>query len=565
MKEILLIARIPPNNASTIRDHVVGYQRFSKYSVRIINPEDLLLGAAIESADCIILHYSVVAYPYREDYFINSKLRLSLSFLNKPLLHIVQDEQRNIMQRFRYFESIGVRHVFSVAPKELYDLMYPVSDRSFSVSTLLTGYVPLDIENWKPKQWEERSIDISYRSRRLPKWYGILGSNKSAIADKLNEFKKFTNLSIDASCNEEDRIYDVSWIEFLCDSKVAIGTESGSSILDFDGRYKEAWQHKASLGKYSSESAISANYATSSPRIFEYAAAKCLLALTPGKYSGILTANVHYFEILPDLSNLDDLVLLMSDPNRRNQMINLAYEELILSGKYSYRTMALAIDQEIERIIPSINLVSEFENRYKPNPKRDLNYLKKANSRDILNLTKLGNQKYSKRNILINWFINQKGAFRFTLRLIYRFFLWSKSLLKGRFVILSIFSDSKARRELKLIFKYTRRPIIASQILPELQKLRNESQVIGDLGFRLSTVQTKHAFWISWQEKLSQDSRLKNHPFLDYYKFPEANGVWFTRSDFSEKSTPLKLEYLSKYYIKNKGECKKLIAMFCNL
>jgi hypothetical protein len=556
MSQILLISKIPPNNALTISNHVDGYVKFSKYSVRSINIQDPSISAAIKSASCIILHYSVVAYPYREDNFISSKLRLELKLSKKPILHMVQDEHRNVLQRVRYFESIGVNHVFSVAPDEITSLLYPASERNFTVSKILTGYVPLDINNWKLKDWAERSIDISYRSRKLPDWYGTLGETKWRIADKLNAIKKFSNLSIDASHQENDRLYGQSWIDFLCNSKVAIGTESGSSNIDIDGQNHEDWQKKETLGEWSPENNMAVDYAAISPRVFEYTAAGCLLALTPGNYSGILIANTHYFEIQPDLSNLDDLVLLMKDPSRRNQMISNAYQELILSGKYSYQSMALAIDQQIEKLALPTNLSPKF------NEVNNLNSFTQEKSHNVINSPSPESQK-NLRESLITWSMKRGRASRLIIRSVYRFCLsFSRSKMYKSLSFL-IFSDSNNLRDFHFIMKHIRSASVSYQILSELTYLQNESQILVNLGARLSMAQTQDALWISWPEAIERESRLKNHPFLDYYKFLDSEGVWFTRSDFSEVSAPLEMKNLSKCYLKNKAVTKELIEYFC--
>jgi hypothetical protein len=564
MGNILLISNIPPSNAATIADHVNGYVNYSKYSVQSIDAKDILISDAIKKASCIILHYSVVAYPYRQDNFISSKLRLELSLSDKPILHMVQDEQRNILQRFRYFESIGVKHVFSVASEELHNRIYPVEQRNFTVSTLLTGYLPIGFEDWNLKNWNDRRIDVGYRARKLPEWYGKLGEDKFKISDQLNKKKRFSDLVIDASYEENDRKYGVDWIEFLCDSKVAVGTESGCSTLDFDGRFIESWQNSKMVGKFTKNDPVQSNYAAISPRVFEYSAARCLLALTPGEYSGILTKGVHYFELLPDLSNFDDLVSLMNDSVARNRMIDSAYNELILSGKYSYKTMAIKIDEQISRMLQP----SELSLKSNQNTGQNLVKVSNNNSKSMLkNFYRLFNQfnlKQRFKTYLFAWALSQRGVFRILLRSIFRFYVRFNESSWIRIFKISLFRDRNNFKVLLFILIFTRSPLVGFKILSELSFLRSESQSLAMFNQRLSMIQTQGALWISWPEKLDRENILKNHPFLDYYKFPESRGVWFTRSDYSVESNPLKLESLSNFYSRSQRKTQKFLEAFCN-
>jgi hypothetical protein len=564
MNKVLLISRIPPNNATTIEDHVNAIVELSNYEVKNIDVNDPNLKIEISKTDCIVLHYSIIAYPYRHDHIVRSDLRLQISRAGKPVLHIVQDEQRNALERFRYFETLGVRHVFSVAKQEVCDLMYPVNLRNFTVSTILTGYMPMNLNGYNLSEWDKRSTDIGYRARRLPEWYGELGFIKSNISDRLNEVEKNTNLVINASCEEDDRLYGQEWIDFLCDSKVAVGTESGSSTIDMDGRHLEEWQPKSKIGSHQKVEPLSSNYAAISPRIFEYAAAKCLIALTPGDYSGVLSPGVHYFELQPDLSNLEDLLTLMNNTEERTLMIERSYEDLILSGNFGYQQMVQEIDNQLDLFLKTpetlqvlgqatSNIVSKVDHTEQlTNLQKHLSFREKI-TRVIKSL----------KSKIFYWGLSRRGVSRTLLRLIFRILrkMWTTKLVN--FLKLLSTSNSNVSKDYKVIFRITRRIFISAKLITDLEILRSEAKIVSYQGETLKILHGNASFWISWPESLDQSNPLKEHPRLDSIYFPEASGVWFTRSDFSEVNKPQQLKSLSRYYKRNKDKTLSLIQIYC--
>jgi hypothetical protein len=564
MNKVLLISRVPPNNATTIEDHVNAIVELSSFEVKNIDVNDPNISFEILKTDCILLHYSVIAYPYRGDHILSSALRLQISRAGKPLLHMVQDEQRNVLERFRYFEALGVGHVFSVATEEVYNLMYPINLRNFTVSTILTGYMPMNLDRFHATEWNSRLTDISYRARRLPEWYGSLGFAKSNISDRLNEIKKHVNLTVNASCKEDDRLYGQDWIDFLCDSKVAVGTESGSSTLDMDGRYFEDWQSKSSIGSYLEVEPISANYAAISPRIFEYVAAKCLVALTPGEYSGVLSPGIHYFELQPDLSNFEDLIILMNNKEERSRMIERSYQDLISSRNYGYEQMVKEVDKWVGSCmgIPEVLEISRGSSSKIESKIDQTEQILK--SQKVITFTEaLAKHKAAIKRKIFQWALSRRGIIRTLLRTVFRILrlLWATKIMKFFKILLSskFYISNEYRRTLSV----TRNIFSSARLIPELVQVRSEAEMLALQGSNLKIQQTTSSLWLSWPESIHQSNKLKEHPKLDSVHFPDVEGVWFTRSDYSEVNKPLQLSSLSNYYKRNKIKTIKLIQIFC--
>jgi hypothetical protein len=536
--KILLITSIPPKNATTIQDHVDAFVDLSSFNVTQIDLNHPEISTEISNTDCLILHYSVVAFPYRSGVSLSSALRLQIRLSNKPVLHMVQDEQRNVLERFRYFQTLGVNHVFSVANEQVYNLMYPPTFRNFSVSTLLTGYSPINLDDFQDLEWNKRSIDISYRARRLPEWYGNLGLIKGGISDKLNSLKTNSHFIIDASCKEEDRIYGRKWSDFLCNSKVAVGTESGSSTLDFDGRYYDLKQTDSKNVFCDVFEPVVANYAAISPRIFEYAAAKCLLALTPGDYSGIIEPDIHYFELKPDLSNFEQLLVLMNDENRRNRLIENSYEHLIKSQKFNYSNMVREVDFWIRRIMDKSSKIQTSGNTKLVQNSSNVALVANQQllfSRLSLNLFKRIIKHHKVK--MLNWAYSRRGKTRLIIRAVVRM-LWKIYQNSG----FSSFQRNHIWRSIQHpLFKKTSNITYnifkRLQLVRDLEFIKTETELLAPFGCQLSVIETESSLWISWPNALNHDDRLKSYPKLDSMQFPLAQGVWFTRSDYSDRKS----------------------------
>lgn len=560
--KILLITSIPPKNATTIQDHVDAFVDLSSFNVTQIDLNHPEISTAISNTDCLILHYSVVAFPYRSGVSLSSALRLQIRLSNKPVLHMVQDEQRNVLERFRYFQTLGVNHVFSVANEQVYNLMYPPTFRNFSVSTLLTGYSPINLDDFQDLEWNKRSIDISYRARRLPEWYGNLGLIKGGISDKLNSLKTNSHFIIDASCKEEDRIYGRKWSDFLCNSKVAVGTESGSSTLDFDGRYYDLKQTDSKNVFCDVFEPVVANYAAISPRIFEYAAAKCLLALTPGDYSGIIEPDIHYFELKPDLSNFEQLLVLMNDENRRNRLIENSYEHLIKSQKFNYSNMVREVDFWIRRIMDKSSKIQTSGNTKLVQNSSNVALVANQQllfSRLSLNLFKRIIKHHKVK--MLNWAYSRRGKTRLIIRAVVRM-LWKIYQNSG----FSSFQRNHIWRSIQHpLFKKTSNITYnifkRLQLVRDLEFIKTETELLAPFGCQLSVIETESSLWISWPNALNHDDRLKSYPKLDSMQFPLAQGVWFTRSDYSQMCEPINLKHLSQHFKKSKQQIIKLIQL----
>ena len=107
-----------------------------------------------------------------------------------------------------------------------------------------------------------------------------------------------TDLRCDISWTEAERIYGDAWYRFLSSSRATLGTESGASIVDFDGSLQARTDaylrtHPGAtfeeveaeiLAPFEGNAVIEAV----SPRVFEAAAVGTGMVNFPGRYSAVI-------------------------------------------------------------------------------------------------------------------------------------------------------------------------------------------------------------------------------------------------------------------------------------
>ena len=287
--DLLLLCDIVEQNASTIIEHIMGLKQFSQHRIYICSSRgDAASGLQLSRFDGVIIHYSLVACM---DSYIGQRLRAAIRNFKGLKAAFIQDEYRWINRSIDAFRDLGIQILFGVVPQELVDRFYP-PDRLPGVlrETVLTGYVPLQLLTRDVPKFEDRTIDVGYRARKLPAWLGSFGQEKWLISARFMKDAAAYGLTCDMSTREEDRIYGESWIEFLSNCKAVLGTESGASICDFTGEIQRKVEIHVGLHPETSFETLRDLYfkeedgrivlSVISPRCFEAAALRTLMIFT---------------------------------------------------------------------------------------------------------------------------------------------------------------------------------------------------------------------------------------------------------------------------------------------
>lgn len=352
----------------TVQEHVAAFTKYS--SSRIFNiPCSIYDWQALSadpgevdfsSFDCVVLHYSIrlsIVGHLQEKFF--NKMR---NFDGIKILFI-QDEYENTERARSYIETLGFDIVYTCVPEDYIEKVYPCYRfPGTEFINNLTGYVPESpgIEDFGIPLGQ-REIRIGYRGRRLPPIYGQLGYDKYVIGEQVKKLAQEKAVSIDIEVDDQFRIYGDQWYRFLGSCRATLGTESGSNVFDFDGgisdqlkkmseRLSPDCYYNQALELVSSvEGEIVMNQV--SPKIFEAIKLRTALVLFEGEYSGVVRPWEHYIPLKKDFSNIYEVLDLLENQEFLESMTAKAHEDVIGTGRYSYKTFVEDFDRVISRYI----------------------------------------------------------------------------------------------------------------------------------------------------------------------------------------------------------------------
>ncbi|MDE3034480.1 MAG: hypothetical protein KGO52_04155 [Nitrospirota bacterium] len=351
---VLLLCDDYQGHANTVLDHIAAFTDFSAHDVRVFNPIGMTRSRHLDldEFDAVVIHYSIKIVS--EDHLAPA-FREQLRRYQGLKVQFIQDEYRSVNDFTELMRVLGIRVLYTLLAEPEIPKLYDETRLPGVVKlTTWAGFVPKGLTEYAALPPARRPIDIGYRGRTLPFWLGILGQEKAWIAQGVRERAGRYGLRCDIGWAEEDRIYGRRWIEFVASCKATLGTESGSSITDFDGSIEQRTKayllehpradfqevHRALLRPHEDNVRVTAI----SPRIFEAAALRTALILFPGTYSGLIDPWVHYIPLAKDFSNLDRVVEKLRDVEFLETLTERAHRDLIASGRFSQQAFAQEFD-----------------------------------------------------------------------------------------------------------------------------------------------------------------------------------------------------------------------------
>lgn len=342
--------------ASTITEHIVSFARYSQHNIRYARgTRNAVCPYSVHYFDVIILHYSVRLCI---DGLISPFLIKILSEFNGLKVLFIQDEYDKTEFTRRWMEKLQFDIVFTCVPEQHIQDIYPKERfKATKFVQNLTGYVSdsfLDNKLFFP--FEERTNYVCYRGRNLPYWYGELGRNKYEIGVKMKEYCKAWGIPCDIESEDTERIYGDAWYYFLANSRATLGTESGANIFDFDGKLRLNILREIEKNPDYSYAKAKKQYLKNdglikmgqiSPKMFEAILVKTVLILFEGNYSNILLPDKHYIPLKKDWSNVKEVLEKIKDINYLEKISELAYQDIIAEGKYSYKSFVKFVEETI--------------------------------------------------------------------------------------------------------------------------------------------------------------------------------------------------------------------------
>jgi hypothetical protein len=351
---------------NTLKDHLFSFRKFSNEHCFYLNTAYGVPKYIVDfHFDIIIYHYTITAQKtLGEKKFRNYLASLSLLKKIKGFKTVLpQDEYHYTLEICKFYKEFNIDMVFNVFSENSqkdWRRLFPLSNSGVQhYKSVLTGYASepptkMDDELFLPLK---KNIDVGYRARKLPYSLGRLGYYKWKMSDVFLEKNKQIGLKMDVSNDSQNVIIGKNWNEFLKSCRTILGTESGASIHDLDGEIEKnimaylIKNHNATYeeveSKFLMDEAIHINLAVISPRVFEAIEAGACLVMMEGDYNGIIKENIHYIPVKKDFSNINEILKKIEDKGYCQKMAQKTYEEIIMSGLYSYSSFVKSFISEV--------------------------------------------------------------------------------------------------------------------------------------------------------------------------------------------------------------------------
>jgi hypothetical protein len=342
---------------STLRDLLYSFGKYSGHRVFYLNLALRSVPAYLLEIpfDLIIFHTLFLNSHWQPGRFnrIRQKVQ-SLKAIQAVKIALPQDEFFNSKLLCEFINEFNIRYVFSVQPESEWKNIYRDIDfNKVTFHRVLTAYLGKDLlkKIAKRKRLQQvRDVDIGYRTlgmtHKTHAWYGRHGFLKVEIAERVKRRATERGVKCDISHEPGDVINGDNWYWFLMRCKYQLGTEGGTSLMDWDGQLHEA------TGKYV-KNHPDADYdeierncfpgmdgtfkgVAISPRHLEACATETCQILIEGHYNGILVPDKHYIELKKDFSNLDQVIDTVIRDDQRERITRQAYKDIVASGTFSY-------------------------------------------------------------------------------------------------------------------------------------------------------------------------------------------------------------------------------------
>lgn len=356
-RSILLLCDDSRGHAGNVLQHIAALTRLSSHDMYPFNPVAHPAACArldLDEFDAVVIHYTLALTAER---YLPAVLREKIARFGGLKLQFIQDEYREVDAVTALMRELGIHVLFTCVPSPEREEIYRPRLPGVTLVTTLPGFVPEELVGREVSPLARRPVDVGYRGRDVPYWLGSLGREKVEIGRRFLEAAEGSGLRCDISSREDDRIYGERWNQFLASCRSTLGTESGASVIDFDGSIRQrvsshlARHADASfedvereiLEPYEGRAAIH----VASPRLFEAAALRTALILFRGEYSGVVEAGTHYLPLEKDFSNVAEVIEAVRDENLLEVMTTRAYDDLVASRRYSLA----ALVQELDAIV----------------------------------------------------------------------------------------------------------------------------------------------------------------------------------------------------------------------
>jgi hypothetical protein len=273
-----------------------------------------------------------------------------------------------------------ISHVYTPITNDL-NVLYPRAiSRGVNFGEALTGYVDdrlfTRVKRFS-RPFSDRDLDLAQRVRLLEPHLGSEAARKGEMALAFANEAQLAGFSCDVSTRLEDVLLGDDWYKFLGNTRFTIGSKGGATIADPRGHLSDQIRRmrlrspdisfEQMQTKLRMRNSRRGSFTAISPRIFESAAMGVCQILRLDSYFEDFEPWVHYLPVGDHLSGIKRVFDLMRDHGRSIEVVDAAYELLIGSGRYTYRSfltqlaidVGLKLDTSVTRVVDSSEVLDE--------------------------------------------------------------------------------------------------------------------------------------------------------------------------------------------------------------
>lgn len=194
----------------------------------------------------------------------------------------------------------------------------------------------------------ERTVDVGFRGDLYTHAFALGDRGRTALLDLFEGRGGEWGLTLDIAYR---RLPREEWAEFLNRCLGVLGAESGTAFLERDDATRSAVvAHLEAHPEASFEEVYERFFAhrhesvsgkAISSRHFEAVGTGTCQVLLEGSYNGILEAGRHYLAVKADLSNADEVVRQLRDPEVRAGVVSRARDLVLADHTYDKRVAGL--------------------------------------------------------------------------------------------------------------------------------------------------------------------------------------------------------------------------------
>lgn len=376
MAKILIVyyyREYPPR--ANLYDNIYAFQRYSRHHCFYLNVFWRRFPWYLRQIDfdLIVFHKTLLGFRFHPLAFLKVLRRLApLKRFPGRKIAFPQDEYIYTSILCDFINEFGIDQVFSVAPETEWPKIYPTVDFDrVAFHQVLTGYLDETTLQTIDRlgRVTPRDLDLGYRAN--PAFFlGRFGLFKSRIAEVFRNEAEAAGLTTDilVSNRFKDFFWGDAWYEFMLRCKYTIGVEGGASLLDPEGEHREAIARYLSQHPDAAFDEVEAHcfpgqdgaldLRALSPRHLEACATRTCQILVAGDYNGILQPEMHYLELKQDFSNLAEIVAAIKSDTRWQKLTERAYQDIVASGRYTYRSFVEAVSEKLDLPEPAPPLTS---------------------------------------------------------------------------------------------------------------------------------------------------------------------------------------------------------------